>query len=151
MASYPPPTRQNAIYNSLGFVTADDINGSQRLTLDLSEYVRRNSGIFSANIEAPGLVLSNETQNKAFTDAKNTTLEVTANKCTDIAYSSNQTTISGDFAVTGNVIFPDNALTTSKISGLQTKLNNIKQVRKKIRFSKINIVKASNCADCSVV
>ena len=109
MASYPPPNTRDTVYNSLGFVTADDINGSQRLTLDLTEYVRRNSCIFSANIEAPVLVLSNETQNKAFTDAKNTTLEVTANKCTDIAYSSNQTTTSGDFAVTGNVIFPDNA------------------------------------------
>ena len=114
MASYPPPIRTSSIYNSLGYVGSDDINSSQKVILDLTGYIRKDAGIFTSTVEAPGLILSNETQTKAFTDAKNTTLEVTANKCTDIAYSDNQTTISGDFAVTGGVIFPDNALTTAK-------------------------------------
>ena len=127
MSSYPPPKNNGlGIYNPSSFVGVSDVGGTTKLVLDLGNYVRSDAGIFTGNIQTSGsLVLNNQTQNVAFTDAKNSDLVNVKTKTEDIAYSNNQTTIGGDLQVSGNLLINDNNLTISKISGLQTKLNEI--------------------------
>lgn len=126
MSSYPAPLNNSLMYNPATFIGVTDVNGVQKLTLDLSNYVRSDAGVFSSNIETLGsLIVGNETQNVAFTDNKNTLLVTTSNKVEDIAYSNNQTTIGGDCQISGNLMINDNNLSISKINGLQTKLNQI--------------------------
>jgi predicted nucleic acid-binding Zn-ribbon protein len=127
MSSYPPPKNSGlGIYNSGSFLGLDDVGGATKLVLDLANYVRSDAGTFSGNIQTNGsLVLGNTIQNLAFSDDKNTMLVNVDQRTSDISYASNQTTVSGDFAVTGAVIIPDNSLSISKISTLQTKLDQI--------------------------
>jgi trimeric autotransporter adhesin len=126
MSIYPAPKNTSGIFNPASFIGVEDINGTQKLVLDLANYVRSDAGIFQGNLQTSGsLILGNESQNVAFTDSKNTLLINTSNKVEDIAYASNQTTIGGDLQVSGNLLISDNNLTISKISGLQTKLNDI--------------------------
>ena len=126
MSSYPAPKNTSGIFNPSSFIGVEDINGTQKLVLDLANYVRSDAGIFQGNLQTSGsLILGNESQNVAFTDSKNTLLINTSNKVEDIAYSNNQTTVGGDLQVSGNLLINDNNLTISKISGLQSKLNEI--------------------------
>lgn len=99
-----------------------------RIILDLSGYVRKDEvATFNESVtvkEGKSLFLSNEAQNVAFTDAKNTDLTNVKNKTTNISYSLNTTTLSGNVDIT-TLNLPDNALNESKISGLSAKLDNI--------------------------
>jgi hypothetical protein len=108
MSSYPAPRNSGlGIYNTSSFLGVSDIGGAQKLVLDLANYVRADAGVFSGNLQTDGaLVLGNQIQSVAFSDAKNTLLNVVDAKTTDVSYASNQTTISGDFAVTGSLFFP---------------------------------------------
>jgi hypothetical protein len=99
MSSYPPPKNSGSgIYNSSTFLGINDVGGATKLVLDLANYVRSDAGVFTGNLETTGgLVLGNTIQNVAFSDAKNTLLVTVDQRTTDIAFSDNQTTVSGDF------------------------------------------------------
>jgi hypothetical protein len=140
MSSYPAPKNTGGIYNGSSFIGVNDIGGVQKLVLDLGNYVRSDAGSFVGNLETTGsLVLGNQIQSVAFSDAKNTLLNVVDARTTDIAYASNQTTISGDLAVTGALFFPDNSLSVSKIATLQTHLDQIDENISQIQANDLDI------------
>jgi predicted nucleic acid-binding Zn-ribbon protein len=141
MSSYPAPKNSGlGIYNSGSFLGLDDIGGGQRLVLDLANYVRSDAASFTGNIQTNGsLVLGNTVQSVAFSDAKNTILLNVDQRTSDISYASNQTTVLGDFSVTGALIIPDGSLSIAKISTLQTHLDQIYENITQIQANDLDI------------
>jgi predicted nucleic acid-binding Zn-ribbon protein len=141
MSSYPAPKNSGlGIYNSGSFLGLDDIGGGQRLVLDLANYVRSDAASFTGNIQTTGsLVLGNTVQSVAFSDAKNTILLNVDQRTSDISYASNQTTVSGDFSVSGALIIPDDSLSIAKISTLQTHLDQIDENITQIQANDLDI------------
>ncbi len=125
MSSYPPPSNNGSIYNNNAFIGREETSGGTKLVLDLSNYVRSDAGTFSSDLETErNLIIGNETQTMAYTNARNASLLQCVDKTTDISYANSQTTIAGDCQISGDLLLT-NSIPSEKVSGLTSKLSEI--------------------------
>ena len=118
MSYYDKPTISK-IFNEKNQIGYEDLQGATTKS-DLQSYISIDSPVFNNNIlikEGFALTINNESQTKAFTDTLKSTIDNTKLKTSNISFANNTTDI------TGNINIPDNALTYSKISGLDNKIN----------------------------